>query len=767
MIRSNMLKRLLSLEESPVFISTWDTTKTSTGSSGTTSIKLPLISSGNYNFNVNWGDGNSDTITAWNDAATTHTYSTSGTYTISIIGTCTGWRFNNEGDRLKFINVSSWGDLVLTANGSFYGCSNFNSTATDAPTITSTDGQSTFRDCNNFNSNIGNWDVSGITNFYRFFYGCTIFNNGESTSINNWDMGSATSLAEMFQGCVSFNQPIGNWNVSSVTTIFSMFGNTSSFNQDIGLWNVSSVTSFQSMFNNATSFNNGDNTNPINNWNTGNSLSFSNMFSGSNVTTSCKFNRPIGGWDTSKVTTMGSMFLNNTQFNQDIGLWDVSKVTIFSSMFQNATSFNNGTNANPIDNWNTGLATNFTNMLSGSNGTVSCKFNRYIGSWNTSNVTNMSSMFQNNTQFNQDISGWDTSKVTTMLNMFYLATSFNQNLGSWNTGNVTNMSGMFAYTPFDYDIGLWNVSKVTNFSSMFLATTAFNNGTNTNSLENWSLAANNISLADMFRSAASFNRSLNSLNTTNVVNMSGMFRSSTYNQDIGSWNVTKVTNFGFMFNQANSFNNGGTSSMNNWTLNTTNNVAMNNMFQGSAMSHVMSSWNTSKVTTIGNFIFSTNIGIKESFAYWNISSLTDASFAIFGSIEIVNYDDLLINWSNQAPNIKTGVVAGFGSLSKYTTAAASSRALLTRANSSVAISNCTNNGSGLIRVTSAAHGRTTGDKICIKDVLGTTEANGVWTVTVINTTTLDLDGSTFSNTYTSGGSVVTGYGWTITDGGPA
>lgn len=73
---------------------------------------------------------------------------------------------------------------------------------------------------------------------------------------------------------------------------------------------------------------------------------------------------------------------------------------------------------------------------------------------------------------------------------------------------------------------------------------------------------------------------------------------------------------------------------------------------------------------------------------------------------------------------------------------------------SVAISNAADNGSGLIRLTVASTaGWTTGDYKTVADVGGTTEANGDWTITVVNGTTIDLQGSTFSNSYTSGGYV--------------
>lgn len=67
------------------------------------------------------------------------------------------------------------------------------------------------------------------------------------------------------------------------------------------------------------------------------------------------------------------------------------------------------------------------------------------------------------------------------------------------------------------------------------------------------------------------------------------------------------------------------------------------------------------------------------------------------------------------------------------------------------ISNAVDNGSGLIRITATGHGFTTGDGIGIYGVTGTTEANAVWVITVIDANTFDLQGSAFSNAYVSGG----------------
>jgi ketosteroid isomerase-like protein len=67
------------------------------------------------------------------------------------------------------------------------------------------------------------------------------------------------------------------------------------------------------------------------------------------------------------------------------------------------------------------------------------------------------------------------------------------------------------------------------------------------------------------------------------------------------------------------------------------------------------------------------------------------------------------------------------------------------------VSGCANNGSGLIRVTTASHVFSTGDRVHLDGITGTTEANGDWTVTVIDTNHFDLQGSAFVHAYVAGG----------------
>jgi len=71
------------------------------------------------------------------------------------------------------------------------------------------------------------------------------------------------------------------------------------------------------------------------------------------------------------------------------------------------------------------------------------------------------------------------------------------------------------------------------------------------------------------------------------------------------------------------------------------------------------------------------------------------------------------------------------------------------------ITNVTNNGIGIIRVTvSVTSGFITGQRVIINDVVGVTAANGKWTITVINPSQFDLQNSSFTGAYISGGYVI-------------
>jgi len=262
------------------FESTWRTSNTSTGSSASAQIKLPLVSGGSYNFRVDWGDGTSDNITVWNQAQTTHTYSISGNYTIKITGSIVGFQFNNTGDRLKILSVKSWGVLKM-ANGlnmEFFGCANLNLSAVeDILDISSkTSLNSMFRDC------------TSLTSVNRF---------------NEWNFLAVNSMPNTFWGDVNFNQEL-NYNAPNVTIYSGFLQGCSKFNSNLS-FSTSKTNDFERMLGNCFIF-----------------------------------NKELSGLDMSEALKINFMLTNATAFDRNIGMWNISKVTSAASFMAGKTASN-------------------------------------------------------------------------------------------------------------------------------------------------------------------------------------------------------------------------------------------------------------------------------------------------------------------------------------------------------------------------------------------------------------------------------------------
>jgi surface protein len=321
---------------STIFTSVWNTNNTSGGSSTSTQVQLPLVSSGTYNFIVNWGDGTQNTITVWNQAQTLHTYAVAGTYTITITGTITGFVFNNTGDRNKLLSISNWGNLNLGNSASyFHGCTNLNlSTVVGVLNLNGTTYLSSmFLNCSSLTTinNINQWNVSAVLDMSNLFTNCILFND----DLSNWNTSSVTNMSTLFSGCTLFNNPLNSWNVSNVTTMGGMFLSANIFNQPLNSWNVSNVIGFNLMFRSATAF-----------------------------------NQNIGNWNVISAQNMDSMFYSATAFNQNIGSWNIKNVTNFSNFMFNKTDLDySATNLNAIYNgWS--LLTVVPNLLNVNFGTI-------------------------------------------------------------------------------------------------------------------------------------------------------------------------------------------------------------------------------------------------------------------------------------------------------------------------------------------------------------------------------------------------------------
>jgi len=304
------------------FISIWRTTDASE------TITLPYENTGTYSGVIDWGDG-STSVNSY--ANRTHTYTTPGDYTISILGDCVGFRFGSVGDKDKIIEITQWGNNFRLGNngGYFFGCTNLLLTGlTDTLNL----GETTsldymFFNCNNIEiiPNINDWDVSNIQSMV-FMFSQTQFNS----DISNWNVLNVTNMAGMFNNTNNFNQDISTWNVSGVTSMYAIFGGCSSFNQPLNGWDVSNVTNMISMFAGCSSFNQ-----PLGSWNVSNVTSISFMFQNCII-----FNQNLSSWDTSNVDNMDGMFFFSSSFNQDLSSWCVSLIPSLPSGFdRNATSW--------------------------------------------------------------------------------------------------------------------------------------------------------------------------------------------------------------------------------------------------------------------------------------------------------------------------------------------------------------------------------------------------------------------------------------------
>ncbi len=438
------LKNIIETDEA--FVTTWQTTEASE------TITLYTHADAEeeiyYDFDIDWGDGNIESNVT-DDIE--HTYTTAGTYTVTITGKeFPGITQEYWPNATKLKTIEAWGSNEWSQmTSAFSGCADLVINATDAPIFADeVSSWGVFYGATNFNSDIGHWDVSNLTALTAMFRD-TAFNQ----DISAWDVSNVTDMTRTFNN-TPFNQDISSWSTSNVKSLNNTFYGAREFNQDISAWDVSSVVDMQATFRAALAFNQ-----DISAWNVSGAEIMSNMFRGANA-----FNQDISGWDVSNVLNMSEMFRGDlTTFNQDLSAWDVSNVTSMAYMFTNSPVFNQDLSA-----WDTSSVISIQGMFQNAKA-----FNGVVNTWDISNVTSLSTMFEGS-PFNQDISSWDVSNVTDMSYMFKNATAFNQDIGSWDTGNVTRFPGMFEKASvFNQDISNWNTSNVTALPWMFKNASAF------------------------------------------------------------------------------------------------------------------------------------------------------------------------------------------------------------------------------------------------------------------------------------------------------
>ena len=162
---------------------------------------------------------------------------------------------------------------------------------------------------------------------------------------------------------------------------------------------------------------------------------------------------------------------------------------------------------------------------------------------------------------------------------------------------------------------------VTDMSYMFTYSTPSNNVGITfifnENISSWDLS-NVTKMTKMFYSARGFNQPIGSWDVSNVTDMTNMFYDGiSFNQNINSWNVSNVTSMLGMFQNADAFN----QPLDSWDV--SNVISMGGMFRfTSAFNYDISSWDVSNVTNMAA-MFDRAISFNQPIGSWDVSNVTD------------------------------------------------------------------------------------------------------------------------------------------------
>jgi hypothetical protein len=182
---------------------------------GLTSYNYQPPTSGTINYNIDWGDSSSNTVTT--STGLTHSYSSHGIYTIKVLITSgiTSPNLRFGADKEKVIDILDWG----TYNG-WTSLQSMFYTMNSLPSVLSVN---TSLDCTN---------VSLVRNMLW------------NTSVNSLNIGcfkNLTNMLELFQLSTGFNDlSIENLNTSLVTNMTRAF-NATGLNFDVSLYDISVV----------------------------------------------------------------------------------------------------------------------------------------------------------------------------------------------------------------------------------------------------------------------------------------------------------------------------------------------------------------------------------------------------------------------------------------------------------------------------------------------------------------------------------------------
>jgi len=563
-------------------ITTWQTF------TNNSSITIPTANSGNYNYQVSWGDGEFSTHLTTNAS---HEYINAGVYTVTITGDFPQIYFNNSGSKDNILSVEQWGtNPWASMQGAFHGCTNLVINASDSPVLSNvTDMSRMFAFCSSLNQDISDWDVSTVTNMASTFLNTSVFNQ----DIGSWNVSNVTNMSSMFWNSNNFNQDISAWNVGNVTNMGSMFRSADAFNQNISSWDVSAVTNMATMFASAFSFDQN-----LGNWDISSVSNMTSMFFNVSLSVS-NYDSTLIGWSTlgtsetqipENITFSGGNSkycagesartnLINTPYDWTITDGGIDCSGAFITTWETTTANQTITIPTTETGYNYHIDWDNDGIFDDLGVTGDVVHTYSVAGTHTVTITgDFPRIYFNNTGDRQNILSveqWGNNPWSSMRSAFHGCSNLIINAtDNPDLSNVSDMSFMFTFcSSFNEDISTWDVSNVTNMAHTFRNTAAYNQD-----IGGWDVS-NVTTMTSMFWNANVFNQDISAWNVSNVNDMSLMFRSAdNFNQDIGAWDVSNVTAMNLMFAGALSFD----QNLGNWDISSVSN--MNTMFFANSLS---------------------------------------------------------------------------------------------------------------------------------------------------------------------------------------
>lgn len=237
-----------------------------TTTASNTSVTLPILDFGSFtpNFIVNWGDGNTGSVTSSTDLDKTHTYTSAGTYDISISGFMPGFKVNNNAAfRVLVVALIQWGTVGLRTID-FYGCSNLTSIP-GSGTLSLVGGYTGLGEVISFANFMRSTGLTSIpSDLFAYSPNATTFSDTfTSTPITSIPSGlfdeniAATSFSSCFNNCTSLSSvpsTLFDLNVN-VINFSSTFRNCLSITSPLQFTYNTSVTTFSNLYNMSTTAN--------------------------------------------------------------------------------------------------------------------------------------------------------------------------------------------------------------------------------------------------------------------------------------------------------------------------------------------------------------------------------------------------------------------------------------------------------------------------------------------------------------------------------